>query len=507
MPKPFSSMPGPKMLPIIGSVLEYSNLGQYSFERMHLAKKENVLKYGKIYKEKLGRDIVQLFDPGDIEKVLRVEGKFPIRPALPLLLVAFRRDKKALGLGSLNGEEWWKLRGSCQQPMMRADAALMYLPIQNLVASDLLSLVDHHLTDNEGEIKDTLPLLIKYTTEAFGAVCFNARIGCLQPQLSDQSRALAVMKATNQMFEAVQCTTFSFPTFAFWRTKMYRQFIESFDVCYSIARSYVNDTMAVKQSDSSKTNCNFLQTLVSEHSHRLTNDQMAQLTIDLFTAGIDSTANAITFCLYNLACNAEKQQLLQKELDSFVPDGCTVTAEHLSTLKYLKACVKESFRLNFPVEGGAVRELEKDLVLSDYHVPKKTLVSFNYQTICVQEEYFEFSDQFLPERWLKEADFEISYLKECSNQRFRQPPSFALVPFGYGPRMCIGRRFALQEIYLAVIKILQHYRLEYRQSQQVGMLNRVFTMPDAPVAITFIPRKQVDLVDQISSGETVARHL
>ena len=68
---------------------------------MYLAKQENLKRYGKIYKERMGRHIVQLFDPADIETVFRSETKYPIRPPLPLPIVANKRDAEPIGLGSM----------------------------------------------------------------------------------------------------------------------------------------------------------------------------------------------------------------------------------------------------------------------------------------------------------------------------------------------------------------------------------------------------------------------
>lgn len=62
------------------------------------------------------------------------------------------------------------------------------------------------------------------------------------------------------------------------------------------------------------------------------------------------------------------------------------------------------------------------------------------------KKYFDRPDEFIPERWIRDED----------GNRKRMIPPMALLPFGFGPRNCLGRRFAEQEIYLAVIKVCEN---------------------------------------------------
>ena len=77
--------------------------GPYSFDRLHIAKKENHERYGRVYREVLGPgvQVVQVFDPECTAAVFRHEGRHPNRPPLPITLAAHKRDHVTLGLGSL----------------------------------------------------------------------------------------------------------------------------------------------------------------------------------------------------------------------------------------------------------------------------------------------------------------------------------------------------------------------------------------------------------------------
>ena len=76
------------------------------------------------------------------------------------------------------------------------------------------------------------------------------------------------------------------------------------------------------------------------------------------------------------------------------------------------------------------------------------MMAMNNQTICLENEYIDCPEEYLPERWMRcTTDNKASTI--------RPVPNFVMLPFGHGSRMCIGRRFAEQEIYLAMIKVCE----------------------------------------------------
>ena len=94
------------------------------------------------------------------------------------------------------------------------------------------------------------------------------------------------------------------------------------------------------------------------------------MVVDMLMAGIDTTSHTAAFLLYHLARNADKQDMLRKEILLVVgPKGSAVTPSALNEMHYLKACLKECLRLN-PSAFLNTRNTDKDLVLSGYQVPK-----------------------------------------------------------------------------------------------------------------------------------------
>jgi cytochrome P450 len=116
--------------------------------------------------------------------------------------------------------------------------------------------------------------------------------------------------------------------------------------------------------------------------------------------------------------------------------------------------------------------LSEDLVLDNYFVPKDTLIMFCNSYITQSDRFFKNPKKFDPTRWERE-DTEIN--------------PYSTLAFGFGARMCVGRRVAEQEIYLTIVKILQNYRLEYHETVPDIKIGSLLT-PDRPLNIFFHKR-------------------
>ncbi|KAK2723019.1 hypothetical protein QYM36_003269, partial [Artemia franciscana] len=156
--KPFEQIPGNPSYPLIGSSYEVFTK-QFDFERMHLTSKRYAERFGPICRFVFPGlpPMIQVSDPFENEKIYRADGKFPLRP-IAETLKKYREEKldaiEDLGLLITNGEDWWTIRTKVQQPMMRPQNMLKYLPIMETVSVKMVERI-REVRNHNNETPDT----------------------------------------------------------------------------------------------------------------------------------------------------------------------------------------------------------------------------------------------------------------------------------------------------------------------------------------------------------------
>lgn len=142
----------------------------------------------------------------------------------------------------------------------------------------------------------------------------------------------------------------------------------------------------------------------------------------------------------------------------------------------LRACIKETMRLR-PISVGVGRLANADISIGGYQVPKDTMLITMNQVSCQLEEYFENANKFIPERWLKK-DAAAAAKKDFRNR-------FLWLPFGHGPRMCMGRRIAELEMRILLCTVLRNYQVNYHY-EDIGVKTCLINVPDRPMKFQLI---------------------
>ncbi|XP_076374008.1 cytochrome P450 302a1, mitochondrial-like isoform X2 [Tachypleus tridentatus] len=444
--------------------------------RMHINSQKMLTKFGLVVREVVIGDkvIVHVFDPSDIEIVFRHEGRYPLRLSHQALL-KYRMERpetyKSSGLFPTNGKEWHRLRSTFQKPLLQTDNLKFKIKPLDEVTEDLLKKV-YNIKDKNGEVKDFQQELYKWALECTGVLTLNKRLGCLARELSQDSEPYKLIKAAAETHQSVMVTEYGFPLWRFFPTSPYRRLVAAQDYMAKTIQKYLEE--AVRQKNNLKDDFR-QQTILTKFLALPGVDikDIFTMILDIFLAGIDTTAYASAFVLYNLAQNQHVQELLRKEMFDVLPNTQSqLTSSALSSMSYLKATIKESLRLN-PVAIGVGRVLPEDIVLSGYRIPAGTMVILHNQVACRHKKHFRDPLKFIPERWLK------------NSPSFEKPHPFLLLPFGYGPRMCLGRRIAELQLYILISKIIRNFRVEYHHGT-IDCFTRLINVPDKPLKLKFL---------------------
>lgn len=171
----------------------------------------------------------------------------------------------------------------------------------------------------------------------------------------------------------------------------------------------------------------------------------------LITAGHETTANALSWTLYLLAKHPEVESRLLEEIAEVTGNNAP-SLEQLSRLEYTKMVIQEGMRL-FPPAWITSRVALADDELDGIEIKKGSgVVTFIYG-IHRNPNYWENPDQFVPTRFSKANSKEIK--------------KFAFLPFGGGPRMCIGNNFAMMEMQLILVHFVRKYKWKLVADQKI----------------------------------------
>jgi cytochrome P450 len=171
----------------------------------------------------------------------------------------------------------------------------------------------------------------------------------------------------------------------------------------------------------------------------MSDKQLRDEAMTLIFAGHETTAHALTWTWYLLAKNPDKVAKIREELGS-VLNGRRAEVEDLPNLLYLEMVVKESLRL-LPSVWSYARQAQRDLVVEGYDIKKGLTVVISHIAAGRNPKYYDDPLEFRPERWTREFE--------------RNLPRGAYVPFAAGPRVCLGKQFAMMEMRMILATILQ----------------------------------------------------
>ena len=185
----------------------------------------------------------------------------------------------------------------------------------------------------------------------------------------------------------------------------------------------------------------------------MTDDLIRDQLLTMLIAGHDTSTALLAWCLYLLGSHPDMLALVRMEIDLVLEDQDEPPSyEQLTRLTLLDMVIKETLRLYPPIHIGNRRAAE-DLTICGYHVPQGTRLMHSIYLSHRDEEYWPSPQSFQPRRFARDQE----------NER----PPLTYIPFGGGPRNCIGAAFAQVESRTILARLLQTFDLRLLNAGQI----------------------------------------
>ncbi|WP_291843925.1 cytochrome P450 [Maricaulis sp.] len=194
--------------------------------------------------------------------------------------------------------------------------------------------------------------------------------------------------------------------------------------------------------------------------------------LTFLAAGHETTARSLAWTLYLLSRDTQSRERVEAEIDAADLDG-REAAGWTSQLPFTEAVLKESLRLYPSAPMLARTSQEWDLVVG-LPVPAGTDVLVSTWLLHRQRDIWQHPDEFRPDRFLGDAAAAI--------------PRDAYLPFGLGPRVCIGARFAMMEMVIVMACLLRHLRFDFAGERDPVPVMRITLQPDTPMPMRLSAR-------------------
>ncbi|KAJ9577523.1 hypothetical protein L9F63_005896, partial [Diploptera punctata] len=357
----------------------------------------------------------------------------------------------------LSGPKWRNLRMKLT-PTFTSGKMRMMFPTLVETGKELKKCLKTHAEHKEViEIKD---ILARYSTDIIASCAFGIECNCLKnPDAEFRNWGRRIFE-TNLQRRIIRIIALTFPKLT--------DFIR--------IRKMVKDTVEYREKNDVHRN-DFMQLMIQLKNKTLgaveedpllkmptvdsndlkSNIPFAAQAFVFFLAGFETSSTTMTFCLYELACNPDIQARLRKEIDSMLAkNNGQLTYEAIHEMAYLDKVINETLR-KYPPVTVLTRECTQTIKLrdTDLVVDKGTQIFLPIYALHHDPKYYPDPEKFDPERFNEEE----------VNKR----PHFAYLPFGEGPRLCIGMRFGLMQTKVGLITILSNYEVQVSEKTPIPL--------------------------------------
>nr|AHJ10934.1 cytochrome P450 6FV2 [Chironomus kiiensis] len=381
------------------------------------------------------------------------------------ILFNYDVDPLAAHLFNLDGQKWRDLRVKLSPTFTSGKLRTMFPTIRNCVKT----LEDYMIKnvksgDNVFNMRD---LMARYTTNVISSVAFGIDNDCIN-ETDNIFRKMGLKIFQVSLKQALIQVLFFFAPTLIVKAKIKLTPDDVEDFFMKIVKQTVDHREASKDNERK----DFMQLMIQlknqgylsadkddeeseKGSHgdvkKLTFNEVAAQAFLFFAAGFETSSSTMNFCLFELSRNPEKQKKVHEELDRVLKnvDINDITYEKLNELKYLECCIDEALRI-YPILPALMRESTRDhkFSSSNLKIENKTPILIPVLGMQRDPEIYDNPMEFRPERFLNSPH---------GNGKVQ---GLFYVPFGDGPRNCIGARMGKLQTKLGLVAALSKFSYE-----------------------------------------------
>lgn len=333
---------------------------------------------------------------------------------------------------------WLKIR-KVAQPFFSNKQAGHWEKITEKVCLDLETELDE--ISKKGEVYNFSPLMTKLALRILGESIFDKDLGKVGDVFDQELGRL--IRITNEIM------TFKFSFNIFKKRKSEKEFKHSM----SILENLISDLIDDAKKEEIKNPNNMIHAFISsdeEVSQAFLIDQVKTMAF----AGHETTSNSLSWALHFLSVHPEWQEKIWQELKSQFSDG-KILASDIGQCQNLEIFINETLRMYPPAWGFSRRAIADDVV-EGYAIKAGSVVTVSPFLMGHDSRYWIAPEQFNPMRFVEQEHLDK-----------RHPNSF--IPFGLGPRACIGEKLSRLEMMMIISTFVFHYKIIAPENSVVEM--------------------------------------
>ncbi|HEY1812429.1 MAG TPA: cytochrome P450 [Kofleriaceae bacterium] len=433
-----SRAPGPPALPLIGGLLQLRGDPLARIVELR-AKHGGFIRLGPLGR----RDVFLLTDPAAIRHVLSENHKNYRKGA------GARQLGPILGTGSLllEGEEWRRRRRLIQPAFHKQHVA----SLGNAFVDETDAMLERWRSQT-GSI-DARTEMLGLTMRLTLRNMFRATPSTLEPLIA----------AWNTLYDELSASRRRIARLPKWVPTKERARVQG--ALATIDRVLAELIAERQRTDDGSLLAMLIRARGENNEPSLTAKELRDEVMTIFVGGYETSSNALAFTVALLAAHPEVAARYRAEVDRAIA-GRTPTAPDLDQLPLGRAILQEALRM-FPPSWMITREAIADDVVAGFRVAAGSQLLISSYGVHHAPDLWPDPRKFDPDRFLSEA----------------QPQKFSFLPFGGGPRVCLGEQYAMTEMQLALARIVQSVELRPVGSGRVEAEAHIGLRPRTPLRV------------------------